>query len=111
IDMAALLEPTPAVVGFSPSVYPHVDFDLSYLVDSDLPAGTLLEATTGAAGSLLESARVFDVFTGARAGKKAIAIRYRLRAPDRTMTAEGIASVRQTLIATASTLGAELRGA
>jgi phenylalanyl-tRNA synthetase beta chain len=62
---------------------------------------------------MLESAQVFDEFIGSAlpAGKKALAITYRLRAPDRTLKAEEIAPIRQMMIDAASELGATLRGA
>ena len=68
----------------SPSVFPPVDFDLSFLMPADL-AGDLVDATTDAGADLVESARVFDVFTGpgVDAGERAIAIRYRLALADR----------------------------
>lgn len=110
LDLDSLLEPVPPVPGFTPSVYPHVDFDLSFRVATDAPAGDLLAATGAAAGELLESARVFDEFLG-RAGERAIAIRYRLRADDRTLNAEEIGEIRQAMIDAGSATGAELRGA
>lgn len=110
IDLGPLLDPVPAVSGFTPSVYPHVDFDLSFRVAADALAGDLLEKTSVAAGDLLESARVFDEFRSP-AGERAIAIRYRLRADDRTLTAEEIATVRKAMIDAGSATGARLRGA
>lgn len=111
LDLAALLRPVPFVTGRSPSVYPHVDFDLSFLVNANQPAGALVGVTGEAAGDLLEGAAVFDEFKGVAEGKKAIAIRYRLRAADRTLTAEEISEVRSVMIKAAASLGAELRGA
>ncbi len=111
IVMEPLLEPRSPTPASSPSVYPHVDFDLSFLIDRDLPAARLLEVTSEAAGELLESASVFDQFMGLGEGRRALAIRYRMRAPDRTLTTGEIAEVRAGMIDAASALGAELRGA
>ena len=113
LDLQALLAQVDPVIGLSPSVFPHVDFDLSFLLPSDLAVGRLIEATTGAAADLVESARVFDVFRGPGIdeGNRAVAIRYRLRSTDRTLTNEEVSPVRQDMISAAEELGARLRGA
>jgi len=113
LDLHALLAPVEPVIGLSPSVFPHVDFDLSFVLPSDLAVGRLVDATTGAAADLVESARVFDVFRGPGVdeGSRAVAIRYRLRSADRTLTNEEVSPVRQDMISAAEELGARLRGA
>jgi phenylalanyl-tRNA synthetase beta chain len=113
IDLSPLLTPVEHRLARIPSVYPHVDFDLSFVVDVDLPVASVVATTIGAAGDLVESGRVFDEFRDSSLGesKKAIAIRYRLRAPDRTLEAGEIGAVRATMIAAASGVGAEIRGA
>jgi phenylalanyl-tRNA synthetase beta chain len=90
-----------------------VDFDLSFLVTEATEAGDLVAATSSAAGTFLESARVFDEFRDASLGEgmKAIAITYRVRAPDRTLDASEIAAVRGAMIKAGEELGARLRGA
>lgn len=111
LDLAPLLAPTEFAEFRTPSLYPHVDFDLSFLIDGDAGVAAILKATSDAANSLVESARVFDEFRSADLGdKKAVAIRYRLRAPDRTLTNEEVAPVREAMIEAARALGAELRG-
>ncbi|HLV91078.1 MAG TPA: phenylalanine--tRNA ligase subunit beta [Acidimicrobiia bacterium] len=110
LDYEPLLAPVAPVPGFTPSVYPHVDFDLSFRVAPDALAGELLRVTSDAGGDLLESSWVFDEFRGPD-GERAIAIRYRLRAPDRTLTGEDMAAVRQAMIDAAAAAGATLRGA
>ncbi|MFZ0014979.1 MAG: phenylalanine--tRNA ligase subunit beta [Acidimicrobiia bacterium] len=113
IDLDPLLATVPPVSARAPSVYPHVDFDLSFLTDSSTPASTLLTTTTRAGRGLVESARVFDEFRGEPVGDdmKALAITYRLRADDRTLESGEIAAVRQSMIDAAAALGARLRGA
>jgi phenylalanyl-tRNA synthetase beta chain len=113
LDLAPILAARPTRPAVTPSVFPHVDFDLSFLVDADLPAADLVSATTGAVGELVESARVFDEFRDESlgSGTKALAVRYRLRAPDRTLEAKDIAAFRQSMIDAAVLLGAKLRGA
>jgi phenylalanyl-tRNA synthetase beta chain len=113
LDLARLLAPVPLAQAVSPSPFPHVDFDLSFVVPDDLPVADLIAATTAAGEGLLESARVFDVFRGpgVESGHRAVAIRYRLRASDHTLTNEEVAPVRTAMIASAKSLGAGLRGA
>jgi len=110
LDYEPLLAEVPPARGFTPSVYPHVDFDLSFRVSEDTPAGELLAVTSAAAGDLLESSWVFDEFRPA-VGERAVAIRYRLRASDRTLTGEEVAGVRQAMIEAGAGMGAVLRGA
>jgi phenylalanyl-tRNA synthetase beta chain len=113
LDLAPLLAPVPLAEAVSPSPFPHVDFDLSFVVTDDLPVADLIGATRKAGEGLLESARVFDVFRGPGVdpGTRAVAIRYRLRAADHTLTNEEVAPVRAAMIASAEGLGARLRGA
>ena len=113
LDLDPLVAPVGLRQAESPSVYPPVDFDLSFLVADGTPVSALLEATSDAGNSLLESAHVFDEFKGAGIGEgeRAVAIRYRLRAPDRTLTNEEVSPVREAMIEAARVLGAQLRGA
>jgi len=113
LNLDPLLRDVPHRLFSMPSVFPHVDFDLSFLVSSSTPASDLLAATTGAAPGLVESARVFDEFRSESVGEgqKALAITYRLRAPDRTLEQKEIGSIRQRMIEAAAEVGAKLRGA
>jgi phenylalanyl-tRNA synthetase beta chain len=113
LELLPMLAPIEAHQASSPSVFPPADFDLSFLIDSTTAVGDLVTTTTAAAGGLVESSHVFDVFTGAGVGEgeRAVAIRYRLRAADRTLTNEEVAPVRQAMIDAASAAGARLRGA
>jgi phenylalanyl-tRNA synthetase beta chain len=113
VDLAPILEPVPAHIFRSPSTFPHVDFDLSFLVADDLAARALVDATSAAGDDLVESTRVFDEFHDESVGQgmKALAIRYRLRAPDRTLDATEIGTIREQMIGAATELGARLRGA
>jgi phenylalanyl-tRNA synthetase beta chain len=113
LELSHLLAATPPVQAASPSVFPPIDFDLSFVCPPGLGAADLVEATTKAGGDLVERARVFDEYRGPGLdeGERALAIRYRLRAPDRTLTNEEVAPVRQAMIEAAAELGCELRGA
>jgi phenylalanyl-tRNA synthetase beta chain len=110
LDLSQLLVPLDPVLAQSPSVFPFVDFDLSFLVAADARASDLVESTTSAGAKLVESARVFDEYKGVGEGRRALAIRYRLRAPDRTLSNEEVAPIRKAMIDAAAAIGAELRG-
>ncbi|MGA7228508.1 MAG: phenylalanine--tRNA ligase subunit beta [Acidimicrobiia bacterium] len=113
LDLQALLAGHTLTQAVLPSVFPHVDFDLSFLAPLELAAGSLVSATREAGSGLVESARVFDLFEGPglEEGHRALAIRYRLRARDRTLAGDEIARVRQAMIDAAESLGGRLRGA
>jgi phenylalanyl-tRNA synthetase beta chain len=113
LDLDPLLDPPAPTLATSPSVFPHVDFDLSFLVDDELSARSLVETTSQAANGLVEQTRVFDEFKDETVGpdRKALAIRYRLRAPDRTLQQKEIGRIRDEMIKAAERVGARLRGA
>ncbi len=113
LDVAALTTEREPVTYQPLSVFPYVDFDLSFLVPSDVNARQLLAATRGAASGLLEDAQIFDEFRSDTMsdGERAIAMTYRLRSSERTLDAEAIAEVREEMIQAATKLGASLRGA
>ncbi|HEY6531076.1 MAG TPA: phenylalanine--tRNA ligase subunit beta [Acidimicrobiales bacterium] len=94
------------------SRYPSSDLDLAFEVDETVPAARVTAAVRDAAGDLLVDLRLFDVFRGAPVpeGHRSLAYRLRLQAPDRTLTDDDIASVRDAVAATlASSLDATLR--
>jgi phenylalanyl-tRNA synthetase beta chain len=98
---------------FAPvSPYPPSDFDLSFDLAEGLAAAELVEAVRSGAPELVETIRVFDEFRGSGLvdGRKALAVRVRLRAPDRTLEASDIAEARQAMVAAAGGIGARLRG-
>lgn len=88
--------------------------DVALVVDSGVPSDAVENALREGAGDLLESLRLFDVFTGEQLGegKKSLAYALRFRAPDRTLTVEEASAARDTAVATAAErTGAVLRGA
>ena len=113
VDLDPILEPPSPVLSSTPSTFPHVDFDLSFLVADEITAAEVVRVTAAATDGLLESAEVFDVFRGGNVdeGRKALAIGYRLRAPDRTLEQREIGALRQAMIDAAAEIGATLRGA
>jgi phenylalanyl-tRNA synthetase beta chain len=110
-----LLDAAPAEMRAAPiSAFPPATFDLALVVDAAMPAAAVADAVRGGAGPLLEDLRLFDVFSGAQVGegRKSLAFALRLRAPDRTLTAEETAAVRDAAVrAAGQACGAVLRGA
>ena len=104
----------PARVPTGPSIssFPPVLLDLALVVDDAVPAAEVEQALREGAGELLESLRLFDVYTGAPvpAGSRSLAYALTLRAPDRTLTGEEAAAVRESAVsAAAGRTGAVLR--
>ncbi|MGW8849123.1 phenylalanine--tRNA ligase subunit beta, partial [Streptomyces xiamenensis] len=66
------------------STFPVATQDVALVVDTSVPAGEVEAALRAGAGELLESLRLFDVFTGEQlgAGRKSLAYALRFRAPD-----------------------------
>lgn len=96
------------------STFPVATQDVALVVDDSVAAADVEKALREGAGELLESLRLFDVFTGEQLGegKKSLAYALRFRAPDRTLTAEEVAVARDAAVAAAAErTGATLRGA
>ncbi|GHJ32492.1 phenylalanine--tRNA ligase beta subunit [Streptomyces hygroscopicus subsp. sporocinereus] len=96
------------------STFPVATQDVALVVGASVPAAEVETALREGAGELLESLRLFDVFTGEQLGegKKSLAYALRFRALDRTLTAEEIAASRDAAVAVAADrTGATLRGA
>lgn len=96
------------------SSFPPVLLDLALVVKADAPAATVLSAVTDGAGELLESARLFDVYSDDErlgAGLKSLAFALRFRAFDRTLTVEEATAARDAAVARAAErVGATIRG-
>ncbi|MEU7020789.1 phenylalanine--tRNA ligase subunit beta [Streptomyces sp. NPDC046203] len=103
-----------AVKAPSISAFPVATQDVALVVDQDVPAAMVEYYLAGGAGELLESIRLFDVYTGDQvgAGKKSLAYALRFRAADRTLTVEEATAARDAAVAMAAEhTGAVLRGA
>ena len=96
------------------STFPLAKEDVALVVDTAVPAAAVEAALREGAGELLESVRLFDVYTGPQVGegRKSLAFALRLRAPDRTLTAAESNAARDAAVRAAVTLvGAVQRGA
>jgi len=92
--------------------YPTVSRDLALLCDEAVTVAEAENVITAAAGKLLRSIRLFDIYrgTGVPEGKKSMAFALELRADDRTLTdadSEGV--VAKVLSAVQEKLSATLR--
>jgi phenylalanyl-tRNA synthetase beta chain len=110
LDAVALPGPTPAPVI---SNFPPALIDVALVVDADRSAEQVEAALVRGAGELLESVRLFDIYTGSQVGegRKSLAFKLVFRAADRTLTAEEALAARDSAVAAAAKLGAMLRGA
>lgn len=92
------------------STFPVAKEDLAFVVDEELSAQRLADAIA-ASSEVIESVRLFDVYRSAQLGdsKKSLAFALRMRAQDRTLSEEELATVRAGAIAAAAALGAAIR--
>ena len=92
--------------------YPSVTRDLALVCDEAITVAQAQEVITAAAGKLLRSVNLFDIYrgTGIPEGKKSLAFSLELRADDRTLTDTDSETVmNRVLSALAEKLGATLR--
>jgi len=105
---------TEVVPGPRIDTYPVAKEDVALIVDEAIPAAAVEAALREGAGELLESVRLFDVYTGAQVGegKRSLAYALRFRAPDRTLSIDEVTTAREAAVASAAEqVGAVLRGA
>lgn len=94
------------------SAFPALHQDLALVVDDEIPAETVCRVVESAAGELLESVELFDVFRGEQLGdgKKSLAFNLIFRAVDRTLTDEEVNEYRVQAAEKARVeLGAQMR--
>jgi phenylalanyl-tRNA synthetase beta chain len=114
IDMGRVAAVAPEVTEYTDlTSYPSLRQDLAVIVAADVPAARVLATVRGAGGDLLAHTGVFDVYTGEQVGegRVSLALHLEFRAPDRTLTDEDVAPVRDRIVAALQEeLGGELRG-
>ncbi|CAN5394224.1 phenylalanine--tRNA ligase subunit beta [soil metagenome] len=112
LDLDAFAPPPPPIAP-TLSGFPPVLLDLALVVDEQVPAAALQQAVAEGAGELLETVRLFDVYSDADrlgAGRKSVAFALRFRALDRTLTVEEATAARDLAVAAAAErCGASLR--
>jgi phenylalanyl-tRNA synthetase beta chain len=101
MDLDALIAAGPASVAARPfSSYPVAKEDVALIVPVEVAAAEVEAALVEGAGELLESVRLFDLYTGEQIGegRKSLAFALRFRAPDRTLTETEVAAARQAAV-------------
>ncbi len=93
------------------TTFPAVYQDLAVVVPAAKPASAVREAILGAGGDLLQAAEVFDLYEGEQVGEgnKSLALNLEFRAPDRTLTDEEVAGLRDRIKAKLDEIGGTLR--
>jgi phenylalanyl-tRNA synthetase beta chain len=113
IDLDELFERVPDVVLYEDVItYPALKQDLAFVVDESVRAGDLVAAALAAAGPELRELRPFDVYRGdpIGPGKKSIAFAASFQSPERTLSDEDAAGLRDRIVSALSRdFGAVLR--
>ena len=113
LDLDALLERAPELELYEDVItFPALKQDLAFIVGEDVAAGDLIAAAREAAGPELRDLRVFDVYRGEQVGpgKKSIALAAAFQSPERTLSDEDAAAIRERIVAAlAERFDAELR--
>ncbi len=91
--------------------YPALRQDVAVVLAEEVAAAQVLDAVRAAAGELLDDVSVFDVYSGPQVGegRRSLALSLAFRAPDRTLTDEDVAPVRERIVVALGELGGELR--
>jgi phenylalanyl-tRNA synthetase beta chain len=116
VDLGLLFDeskvPRRLATGAAVSRFPSSDIDLALVVDDRHPADEVADVLREAAGELLESVQLFDVYRGAGIpeGSRSLAYRLRFCSPMRTLTDEEVGALRaQCIDAVSEEVGAVLR--
>jgi len=113
LDLARLLAEAPDEVRYADVVsFPAVRQDLAFAVPEEVTAAELVDAAREAAGPELAEIRPFDLYRGEQVGegRKSIAFAVSFQSPERTLTDEDAAALRERIVsALAKRFGAELR--
>ena len=113
LDLAKLLAEAPDEVRYTDVVsFPAVRQDLAFAVPEEVTSAELVDAAREAAGPELTEMRPFDLYRGEQLGegRKSIAFAVSFQSPERTLTDEDAAALREKIVsALAKRFGAELR--
>jgi phenylalanyl-tRNA synthetase beta chain len=93
------------------TTFPAVYQDLAVVVPAATPADEVRAAVLAGGGELLRAAEVFDLYEGEQVGaeRKSLALNLEFRAPDRTLTDEEVAGLREAIKAKLDGIGGSLR--
>lgn len=113
IDLDQVMGLIPDAIDISPiPTFPPVLEDLAIVVEEDVSAQSVEDLMRKAGGDLLTDVRLFDLYQGeqVQSGNKSLAYALVYQAPDRTLTDEEVASIRNRILEQLkSELGAKLR--
>jgi phenylalanyl-tRNA synthetase beta chain len=113
LDVDAIVERVPDLVVYEDVItYPPVRQDLAFVVSEQVTAGELEAVAREAAGPELREFRAFDVYRSDQigTGRKSIAFSATFQSPERTLTDEDAADLRQRIVSRLEQdFGAQLR--
>jgi phenylalanyl-tRNA synthetase beta chain len=113
LDVDALADRVPDLIVYEDVItYPPVRQDLAFVVPDEVTAGQLVASAHEAAGPELREMRAFDVYRGGQVdpGKKSLAFSVTFQSPERTLTDDDAAELRNRIVsALGQAFGAELR--
>jgi phenylalanyl-tRNA synthetase beta chain len=101
LDVDALAARVPDLIVYEDVItFPPVRQDLAFAVGEDVTAGDLVAAASDAAGPELREMRAFDVYRGDQVGpgRKSIAFSVAFQSPERTLTDEDAAELRERIV-------------
>ena len=114
IDLGALASMASGPARFEPfASVPPVREDLAVILPATVAAGDLVACIRSAGGELVSGVEIFDVYSGDQVGdgKVSLAVHVEFRDPERTLTDEDVAPLREKIVsAVQGELGGELRG-
>jgi len=113
LDLGKVAVAAPEVSSFSPfAAFPVLRQDLAVTLPVGVSAQEVLASVRAAGGQTLAQAEIFDVYSGEQVGegRRSLALALSFRSPERTLTDEDVAPVRELIVAALAKLGGELRG-
>ncbi len=102
LDLATLTAPVPDRILYDDVItFPALNQDVAVVVDEEVEAAALVDVVLESGAPEVRRARVFDVYRGEQVGegKKSVAIHLAFQAPDRTLSDEDAAAVRDRIVA------------
>ncbi len=112
ISLNSLMNGVNAIKFKAVSKYPEIKKDLAFIVDKNVTSSEIEKVIKKAGGKLLESVKVFDVYTGENVleNEKSIAYSLTFSSPDRTLSEEEVMKLFSSIIDKCENeLGAKLR--
>ena len=113
LDLGKVAAAAPEVSSFTPfAAFPALRQDLAVTLPVVVSAQEVLASVREAGGQTLARADIFDVYSGEQVGegRRSLALALSFRSPERTLTDEDVAPVRERIVAALAKLGGELRG-